>query len=208
MAKKLQLVFNSPVIVISALLSIVVLILHNSVVPNLIEIACSSNTAPLTEHAFNPINPLHYIRLFTLIFGHYTMQSLCLNLVIILLLGPRVEERFGSVLVMVMFAITSFVTGILSALFLQNPICGLDGIAMLLVILTLFECANLKEISFNYLILLVLLFVNSIVLSVQQNYYGILLHYLGSLCAGSFGFLDYSQQKKKPRKKNKSQTQQ
>ncbi len=137
------------------------------------------------------------------------MQALTLNIAILLLLGPRVEERYGSVLLILMFAISSFVAGILSAIFLPLSIYGLDGIAILLVLLTLFECANLKEISFNYIILLTLLLANSIVLSVQQNYYGILVHYLGSLCAGSFGFLDYSERKKKkPRKKNITQNKQ
>ena len=208
MAKKLQLVFNSPVILISSLITLLVFILQNTAIPNLIEIIASSNTASLTEQAFSPINPMHYVRLFTLIFGHYNMQTLCINLAIILLLGPRVEERFGTILVFIMFAITSFVAGILSVLFLENSICGLDGIALLLVILTLFECASLKEIYFSYIILLAVLIANTIVFSIQQNNFGILLHYAGSLCASLFGFLDYSEHKKKPRKKSKPQIQQ
>ena len=206
MAKKIQLLFNSPIVLLTSLISIGIFVLQNTTMPQIVDIAFSSNTTQMTEHAFDVLNPLHYIRLFTLIFGHTSMQSLCLNVAIIILLGERIEERFGSLLLIVMFAITSFVAGIFSAIFLQTPICGLDGIAFLFLMLTLFEYASLKSIPFSHCLLVGLFLANSIVFSIQKGVIGILFLFTGAFFSSLFGYLDYVAKKNKPRKKTKTQT--
>ena len=83
---------------------------------------------------------------------------------------------------------------------LKTPICGLDGIAFLFILLTLFECASLKALPFSYFLLAGIFFAIIIVHSIQENL-GILFLLAGSLCARLFGYLDYVSKKKKPRKK-------
>ena len=71
----------------------------------------------LTKNIFSTeksslLNPLTYIRFFTHIFGHKDWQHLSNNFLKILLLGPLIEEKYGSINFLIMILITAFVTGV------------------------------------------------------------------------------------------------
>ena len=64
-----------------------------------------------TERA-SLLNPLTYIRFFTHILGHADWSHLSSNYLKILLLGPLIEEKYGSINYLAMILITALIVGI------------------------------------------------------------------------------------------------
>ena len=68
-----------------------------------------------TEHLFMtyraPLtNPLMYVRLFGHAIGHASWQHFLGNILYILMLGPMLEEKYGSKLILEMMCLTALVT--------------------------------------------------------------------------------------------------
>ena len=74
--------------------------------------------------AFNFSAPLDYFRLFSYTAGHANWPHLVGNFSIILLIGPILEEKYGSADLLFMMAITALVSSTLSILLFDN---GLEG---------------------------------------------------------------------------------
>ena len=95
----------------------------------------------LTAHLFSAspevslIRPVSLLRLFLHVAGHADGRHLFMNLSIILLIGPVLEEKYGSVPLLVMSLITAFVTGLLNAIFFSAGILGASGIVFMLILL-------------------------------------------------------------------------
>ena len=67
-------------------------------------------------------NPLAYVRLFTYVLGHEGWYHLLSNLMVILLIGPLLEEKYGSLQLLEMIAITAGVTGALNILLFDTAL--------------------------------------------------------------------------------------
>ena len=118
MANKVRITYNAPVTLNFSLVCALVLIMSRLIMPHLILVLFSAPARQGCPGAFNWTNPIHYLRLFTHVFGHAGWNHLVGNLAFILLLGPLLEERYGSRLLLLMIMVTAFVTGILSCTFL------------------------------------------------------------------------------------------
>ena len=108
--KNVQFDYNSKVIITYLLICIFTWIL------NLITRG-KSNKLFFESYRSSPLNPLTYIRLFTHSIGHRDWDHLVNNFLIILLIGPMIEEKYGSINLIIMFLITSFVIAIFNILF-------------------------------------------------------------------------------------------
>ena len=62
------------------------------------------------------LNPLTYLRLFTHCLGHANWEHYLSNMTYILLLGPMMEEKYGSRKLLYMILITAGVTGIANSI--------------------------------------------------------------------------------------------
>lgn len=80
-------------------------------------------------------NPLDYFRLFSHVLGHSSWPHLFGNIIYILLLGPLLEEKYGSASLLLMIAITALSTGVLNVLFFSSALLGASGIVFMLIIL-------------------------------------------------------------------------
>ena len=65
-------------------------------------------------------SPISYVRLITHVLGHANWTHLLANFALILLIGPILEEKYGSGPLAVMMAITALATGGLNVLFLST----------------------------------------------------------------------------------------
>ena len=99
--------YNAPVTLTFALISAVVLFLDKVLGTNIINAIC---VAPPKGH-FITSSPLSYIRLFSHVIGHADWNHLLSNFAFILLLGPILEEKYGSLSLFIMVAITALITG-------------------------------------------------------------------------------------------------
>ena len=63
------------------------------------------------------LNPLAYVRLVCHVLGHTSFAHYVSNMALILALGPIVEERYGSVRLLLMIAVTAVVSGLFHIFF-------------------------------------------------------------------------------------------
>lgn len=87
-------------------------------------------------------DPMQYIRLFSYILGHGSWQHFSSNFLIILLLGPMLEEKYGSEQLIKMILITALITGVLNTLLFDTGLIGASGIVFMMILLSSF--ANVK----------------------------------------------------------------
>lgn len=126
----LKIQYDSPVILTFALLSLAALI-ANALTDgwanaNLFSVYRSSLTAPLT-----------YVRFFCHTLGHADIAHFFGNICLILVLGPVVENRFGSGNVFVSILITSLVSGLVHFVFFPGTaLLGASGIVFMMIFLS------------------------------------------------------------------------
>ena len=182
MSKKIQ--YNSPVILTFAIVSFGALIL------NMITKGWS-NRLLFSVYRSSFGNPFTYVRLFGHVLGHSNLQHYTGNMMMILLLGPMIEERYGSITMLKMMGITAFVTGIInSLLFPRIALCGASGIVFLLIVLS--SMVNFKEgeIPLTLILVLVVYLGEEIVNGLfSKDNISQLAHIIGGLCGCGFGFM-------------------
>ena len=98
-----------------------------------------------TERA-SLLNPLTYIRLFTHVLGHRDWEHFSNNYLIILLLGPLIEEKYGSINFLIMILITAFVVGVVNFIKGKTLLKGASSISFMLIVLSAFVNMTDKKI--------------------------------------------------------------
>ncbi len=133
-------------------------------------------------------NPLEMPTLFTYVLGHASIDHLLGNLTFILLLGPVMEEKYGSKNILIMILLTALITAIINISFFSTGLWGASGIVFMLIILISFTNVKDGEIPLSF-ILVVLLFIGKEVLhSLQADQVSQFAHILGGVCGSFFGF--------------------
>jgi GlpG protein len=181
--KKLKITNNSPAVLGFALASLAVLIL------GFITGGSSNQLLFMTYHS-SLKNPLTYVRFFTHVLGHNGWSHFIGNMSYILLLGPMLEEKYGSGKVLEVIGITALVTGIVNyILFPSVALCGASGVVFAFILLVSFTNVREGEIPLTVL-LVALIFIG------QQVYEGIFLrdnvsnlsHILGGIVGAVAGY--------------------
>ncbi len=131
----------------------------------------------------------HYPTLATHVFGHVTAQHLALNLSIILLIGPILEEKYGAGPLLAMIAVTALATGLLHVLFFSYGLLGASGIAFMLILLSSFANAKAGTIPLTFILILILYLGNEFSRSGSEDNISHFAHILGGICGSLFGFL-------------------
>ena len=178
MNKRWKISFNSPVIL--GFVGICFLVMLVSILTG----GRSNDLLFVTWHS-SLRDPLTYVRFFTYIFGHDGWPHLIANMGYILLLGPPLEEKYGSVRILQIIAITAVVTSLINYIFFwQVALCGASGICFAFILLSSFTSLNEREIPLTFLL------VAAIYLG-QQIYEGITAHdnisNLGHIIGGVIG---------------------
>lgn len=135
------------------------------------------------------INPLTYIRLVTHSIGHSGWVHFMNNFLYILLVGPMIEEKFGTIVLLKMMLITSLVIGIFNFLFSHKGIIGASGIVYMLI--TLSSAVNLVDGKIPLTLILICLFyiINEIISSIfKMDNVSHISHFIGALCGIYFMF--------------------
>ena len=82
-------------------------------------------------------DPLSYIRIFTHVMGHADFSHLTGNLVLMLVVGPALEERYGSGSMWWAIIVTAFMSGIIQCLFFPGTaLMGASGIVFMMIIIS------------------------------------------------------------------------
>lgn len=183
MHKKFKITLNSPVV-----LSIV-FICFSVTLLGVITGDKSTKLLFMTYHS-SLANPLTYLRFFLHIFGHRGWTHFMGNASYLLLLGPMLEEKYGSRTLIEVIALTAGVTGLVNYIFFWNVgICGASGVVFAFIILASFTGFNECEIPLTF-VLVVLIYMG------QQIFEGITVtddisntaHIVGGLIGAAVGY--------------------
>ncbi len=138
--------------------------------------------------AFDPFLPLNYVRLVTHIAGHADWNHLVSNLAYILLLGPMLEETYGSLTMFLMIVVTGFVTGVLNACFFPHPLLGASGVVFMMILLASFTNHGKDDVPLTFILIVILYLGREVLNAFSGDDISQFAHLAGGLCGSLFGF--------------------
>jgi membrane associated rhomboid family serine protease len=180
---KLRIRYNAPVILTFSLVSAAVLLISQ-----LTGGAFIANFFTLSP-VFTPSSPLSWLRLVTYVIGHANWAHLIGNFSFILLIGPVLEEKYGSVPLLLMMIVTALATAFLNILVVRTGLLGASGIVFMLILLSSFTNIRQGEIPITFLLIVVLYLVREFVNALTPSTVSQLAHIAGGVVGGLFGFL-------------------
>ena len=84
-------------------------------------------------------DPLTYVRLFGHVLGHADLSHYMSNMLLLLLVGPGLEEKYGSRNLLAAIAVTAFATGLVQfLLFPHSALLGASGVVFMMIVLSSF----------------------------------------------------------------------
>ncbi len=178
----MQLQYNSPVVLTYTFVCTVVLLI-SSFMPPVMSLFTVYPTMSLT-------NPVDYFRLFSHAIGHGDWSHLFGNFTLILLLGPMLEEKYGSANLLTMMFLTALITGILNVIFFSSGLLGASGIVFMMILLS--SMTNLRQgrLPLTFLLVVILFLGKEIVNIFQNNNISEFAHIVGGICGAVFGFME------------------
>jgi membrane associated rhomboid family serine protease len=179
----MKLRYNSPVILSFSLISAAVLLISQ-----LTGGAFIQNFFVLYP-GFNFASPLSWFRLFSYVIGHANWNHLISNFSFILLIGPILEEKYGSGPILLMMLVTAVATAIVNNLFTRTGLYGASGIVFMLILLSSFTNIRSGELPLTFILIIILYLVREFVNALTPNTVSQLAHIAGGVIGGLFGFL-------------------
>lgn len=181
MITDIKLEYNSKVILSFFFISLFVLIL-NKITKG------KTNNHLFCTYRESIFNPLMYVRLITHIFGHENWSHFRNNFIMILLVGPALEEKYGSINLIIMIAMNAIITGIIHNLLKKTKLLGASGISFMFILLSSF--ANINEGIPITLLLIILFYVFDEIkdLFTKKDNISHLGHMIGAILGIAFGF--------------------
>lgn len=173
--------YNAPVVLTFTFLTLFIFVLTHSFLPTL-------QSCFVTFPKFNFANPLDYFRLFSHVLGHQNLAHFVGNFTLILLLGPILEEKYGSQHLLFLMAITAFITALLNTLFFSTGLLGASGIVFLFILLASFTTFKSGEIPLTFLLVFVIFIGQELISGFGQDNVSQFAHVLGGVLGSVFGF--------------------
>lgn len=178
----MRLHYNSPVVLTFTLLAMVVLAVD-----------------PLTDYTMmmsfftvlpggSLADPMTWFRIFSHVLGHANWEHLLGNFAIILLIGPILEEKYGSARLLVMMLFTAFVTGLIVTLFFRTALLGASGIAFMMILLGSFANTKAGKIPLTFIFVAVIYLGREIFTAFSEDQISQMAHIIGGVMGGAFGF--------------------
>jgi rhomboid protease GluP len=180
---KLRIRYNSPVILTYALVCALVLLIDQIAGGVFI-----SNYFAL-QPTFDAHSFLSWMRLVTYVIGHQNWTHLISNFSFILLIGPVLEEKYGSLPLLSMMLVTALATAFLNVLLVHKGLYGASGIVFMLILLSSFTNIRQGEIPITFILIVALYVVREFVNALTPDTVSQLAHIAGGIIGGLFGFL-------------------
>lgn len=175
--------YNSPVVLSFAFVSFVVVLLGyltNGFTTKLL----------FCTYRFSPMDILGYVRLFGHVLGHANLSHYINNMMMILLVGPMLEEKYGSRLLLEMILITAFITGLINNLLFPSALLGASGIVFMMIILSSVTSVKEGKIPLTLIVVVIMYLGEQIVAGLfSADNISQLTHIVGGVCGGLFGMM-------------------
>ena len=108
---------------------------------------------------------------------------------IILLIGPLVEEKYSSPMLLAMIMITAITTGIFNMVLFSTSIMGASGIVFMLIVLASLTNFERGEIPMTFLLVVAIFLGNEVLNSLRNDNISQFAHVFGGVCGAAFGLL-------------------
>lgn len=183
MKKGIKITYNAPTTLTFVLLCLLVTLL------GVVTGGLSTQAFFMTYHS-SLTNPMTYLRLFTHVLGHAGWEHVIGNASYLLLLGPLLEEKYGSKKMVQTIIITAFTTGLVNYIFFpQVALCGASGVVFAFILMASFTSFRSGEIPLTF-ILIAVIYIG------QQVYEGVFVsddisnmaHIVGGLVGSIVGY--------------------
>ena len=176
---KLRITYNAPVVLTFAIAAVAAFVV--------------TQVAPATQQWFASYPHVEgarsYVGLFSHILGHASWEHLIGNFMLILLIGPILEERHGSIQLLIMILVTALVTGLANLAFGHNPVLGASGIAFMMILLA--SMANVRggEVPLSFIAVALIYLGGELVRSFNNDQVSHMAHLVGGSVGAVFGFI-------------------
>ena len=179
---RLRIQYNAPVVLTFSLLSLGALIFGMLTGGGSTRLLFCVYRAPLTD-------PLTYVRMFTHVLGHANYTHFIGNIMLLLVIGPPLEEKYGSRLLGCV-VLTALISGLVQfLLFPGSALLGASGIVFMMIVLSSLAGMREGEVPLT-LVLVVLLYLGGEVVdaATARDSVSQLTHIVGGLCGAGLGF--------------------
>ena len=181
---KRRISYNSPVVLTFTLVSLGVLLLGFVTGQKSTMLLFSVYRAPLRD-------VFTYPRFFLHVLGHSGWSHYFGNMLMLLIVGPPLEEKYGGKRLLIAMAVTSLLSGLVQFIFFPGTaLLGASGIVFMIIVLL--SMTDMKSGKIPVTLILVLIFyvgreiVNGV--SVKDNV-SQLTHVIGGACGAIAGFI-------------------
>ena len=179
--------YNSPVVLTFAIISLFVLFIS------------SLTDGTLTMKLFcvyrsSLKDPLTYPRFFLHVLGHSSLSHYMSNILLMLVIGPPLEEKFGSRSLLAAMAITAFVSGVVQFIFFPgSALLGASGIVFMMIVMLSMTGKSNGTIPLTMILVLVLYLGQEVVSGIiTRDNISQLTHVIGGICGAAIGSVFYS----------------
>lgn len=181
--KPLKLQYNAPVVLTFALVSLAALGLGKFT-------NGWTTTKFFCVYRSSLADPFTYVRMFCHVLGHSSYAHYISNILLMLVIGPPLEERYGSRPLFYAILITGLVSGLVQWFFFPGvALLGASGIVFMMIVMS--SLAGMRSGSIPLTLLLVVVFylggevVNGLF---TQDNVSQLTHVIGGVCGAVLGF--------------------
>lgn len=184
---KLKVAYNAPVVLTFTALAVIVIVLPDSLKQWFV-------AAP-------ELGGLRtYVGLVTHILGHASWNHLFGNFMLILLLGPILEERHGSLPLLGMILVTALVTGLVNLVLSSHGLVGASGIVFMMILLA--STANIRqgEIPLTFIAVAIVYLGGELLSSFKEDGISHLAHLVGGASGAALGFIGARKRAATPKK--------
>ena len=181
--RKLVIRFNAPATLIFALLALGALLLGQT-------LGSGVTMKYFCVYRSSLADPLTYLRFFTHVLGHADYSHYMGNMLLLLLVGPGLEEKYGSGTMVWMILVTALVTGLVHFVFFPgSALLGASGVVFMMIVLSSFTAMRRGEIPVT-LILVVIFYLGGEIMDglFKKDNISQITHIVGGLCGLIFGF--------------------
>lgn len=180
---KLRIAYNSPVVLTFALLSGMVLVLSVFLGNDFLYTFFVTSRGSL-------LNPLFWFRMIFYIFGHASLQHYMSNMMLFLMIGPSVEEKYGSKNTLAIILITAVATAVVNMGLTEDGLIGCSGIVFAFIILSSMTSFKKGEIPLTLVVVIVFYLGQELITGMINNdQISQLAHICGGLTGAVLGFL-------------------
>lgn len=183
---KLRISYNAPVVLTFAIAAVVAFVVTQTVRPTQVWFVASPHLGGVRS----------YVGLFSHVLGHASWDHLLGNFMLILLIGPILEERHGSLTLLFMILVTALMTGLATLVFSSGYVMGASGVVFMMILLA--SLANVRggTIPLTFLVVAIIYMGGEIVHSFRNDGISHMAHLVGGAVGAAFGFLGARTRKK------------